>query len=549
MRTRTSPIVCAAVALLALTPQLSGAAAPGRHARRPTVVSASGLQPYGDDDRAAPRELGVVSARSPIHAAMKARAARLAARLRSSAGRSAASARVTPPSIGASWEGVDDLTNSPPDTNGAVGPKSYIEIINIQIGIYTRTGAVTATGNLQTLTGHSQFNLTDPMVFWDPDTQRFYYNVWDTSQASMAFGFSKTKNPADLGASWCKYTATFGYASSQAPDYPKFGQTKDFLLIGVNFYPAFSSPLSTQSDLLWVSKPPGSDALTTCPSATTFKAGKFSNLLNVDGSQAFTPVPAIQADPASQGWVVASADVEDGSPGDFITLFQVRPKTSDPTVPVISAPHEITVPTYRGGPDAPQKGTDRLLDTLDGRFKHAVSSIDPRTGKNMVWTSHTVLGGAGTEARWYEIKPTPLGSPSVFQKGKASHPDLFVFNDGISSDRTVKPSGTAHGSSMVMGFTTSSSDTFPAIRMVSKVGASAQSAFVRVKGSPGKNEDFTCTSAGSTCRWGDYGGATPDPGASLTATSGAVWLTNEWNVASTNPNGVWWRTWNWKATP
>jgi hypothetical protein len=529
---------------------VAGLAAPPFAVADSGKVAPSGKFAHAFDGRRALREMGYVSARSPVHDAMKANATRLAARLHPGRPTSSPAGGVlAAPTIGPNWEGVSDATLSPPDTNGAIGPSSYIEIINLQMGIYTRAGSAKATGNLQTLTGHSQFNLSDPMILWDPDTRRFYYNVWDSTQASMAFGFSKTHDPTDLGASWCKYTATFGYATSNAPDYPKLGQTKNFLLIGVNFYPSFSSLLSTQSDLLWLSKPAGSAALTTCPSATTFKVGKFPNLKNIDGSQAFTPVPAIQADPSPQGYVVATADVENGSTGDFITVFQVKPSAADPTVPAISAPHQVEVPTYQAGPDAPQKDTNRLLDTLDGRLKHAVSSIDPRTGKNMVWTSHTVLGGAGTQSRWYEIKPTPLGTPTVFQRGAAHHANLYVFNDGISSDRTVRPAGSAHGSNMVMGFSTSSSTTFSAARMVSKVGSHAQSGFVLVKQSPGKNEDFSCPSAGSTCRWGDYAGATPDPAASLTASSGAVWMTNEWNATSTNPNQVWWRTWNWKAIP
>ena len=41
---------------------------------------------------------------------------------------------------------------------------------------------------------------------------------------------------------------------------------------------------------------------------------------------------------------------------------------------------------------------------------------------------------------------------------------------------------------------------------------------------------------------GDYGGATPDPAASLTAAHGEVWLSNQW----VNPTD---QTWNWEATP
>jgi len=133
---------------------------------------------------------------------MKANAARLAARLHPSSNVPATGAA---PTIGASWNGVNDQTLSPPDTNGAIGPQSYIEFINLQVGVYTRAGAVIATGNAQTLTGHPQFNLSDPMMIWDPNTQRFYYNIWDTTQASMAFGFSKSSNPTNLGANWCKY--------------------------------------------------------------------------------------------------------------------------------------------------------------------------------------------------------------------------------------------------------------------------------------------------------------------------------------------------------
>src|SRR5438128_4225380 len=79
-----------------------------------------------------------------------------------------------PPSIGASWSGLSNAGVSPPDANGAIGPNSYIEIINQNIGIYNRTGGLIVSATLSSLTGHSA--VSDPMVLWDPDTQRFYYN-------------------------------------------------------------------------------------------------------------------------------------------------------------------------------------------------------------------------------------------------------------------------------------------------------------------------------------------------------------------------------------
>ena len=103
----------------------------------------------------------------------------------------------------------------------------------------------------------------------------------------------------------------------------------------------------------------------------------------------------------------------------------------------------------------------------------------------------------------------------------------------MSNDRTVTLSGSAHGDAMVMGFTVSDANTYPTDEMVSKIGTGAQSAFVLVHAS---------TTFTNSSRWGDYAGATPDPGASLVASHGEVWLTNEFTSSVD-------LTWNWEAHP
>jgi hypothetical protein len=443
------------------------------------------------------------------------------------------------PIVGSSWNGVNQSTVTPPDPNGAIGPNSYVEVVNVKMAIYQRSGVGIAVGAFSKLTGNG--NGSDPMVLWDPDTQRFYYNIWNTANARMDWGFSKDSNPTTIPGSWCRYETSFGYPTSSFPDYPKLGQTKDFLLIGVNFYPTQSSQESTSSDLLWLSKPQGQAPITTCPSATSFTSGKVTGLLNQDGSQAFTPVPAIQTDPSSTGYVLGLSDIECPprcGTGTLLTVFTV---TNGGGVPAVSAPDSITVGSYMSPPDAPQQGTGNKLDTLDGRLTHAVSGVDPTFGTTTVWAGHTVLGGAGSQINWYEIDPT---GGSVVQQGSAISGSLYVLNAGISNDRTCTATTCAHGDSMVLGFTTTSSATHPAIQMVSKIGAGAQSGFVLVKQSTASDKNFSC----SPCRWGDYGGATPDPAASLTAAQGEVWLSNQWTAGG----GIFSsgdRTWNWEANP
>ena len=443
------------------------------------------------------------------------------------------------PTIGPSWQGTSQSSVTPPDPNGAIGPNSYVETVNVRMAIYSRTGSSIASANFSSLTGNS--NGSDPMVLWDPDTQRFYYNIWNTGNASMDWGFSKDNNPTTIPGSWCRYETSFGYPTTSFPDYPKLGQTKDFLMIGVNFYPSSSSSQSTSSDLLWISKPQGQGTVTTCPSAGTFTSGKVTGLLNNDGTQAFTPMPAIQTDPSSTGYVLGMSDIECPpvcGTGTKLTVFTI---TNNAGVPAVSAPNSITVGSYTSPPSAPQRNSNRTIDTLDGRITHAVSGFDPNLNAVGVWVSHTVSGGAGSQINWYEVN---TGTGTLAQSGSVSSATSYVFNSGISTDRTCTATTCAHGGAMVLGFTTSSTSAFPAIQMVSKIGSGAVSGFVLVKQSTTSDKNFSC----SPCRWGDYGGATPDPAASLTATNGSVWLSNQWTTGgSAFASGD--QTWNWQATP
>jgi hypothetical protein len=449
---------------------------------------------------------------------------------------------INAPTIGASWQGVNNTGLTPPDPNGAIGPTRYVEIVNVNMQISDRTGVVKGTGLLSTITGHG--SQSDPMVLWDPNTQRFYFNVWDTANATMDWGFSKTDTPNSVStADWCSYETNFGYATSNAPDYPKLGQTKDFLFIGVNFYPSFQSDHATSGDVLWTQKPQGSGPINQCPAASSFNHGKVTGLKNGDGTQAFTPVPAIQTDPSSKGYIVASSDIECPPTcvtGTQLTVFTVKPNKTDPTKASIPTKGKsVTVGTFMSPPDAPQKGSADTLDTLDGRLEHAVSAVDPASGKQVVWTGHTVAGGAGSEFRWYELLPGK--HTTVVQSGVVNNNKLYVYNASVSPDRVVKANGnTGHGDNMVVDFTTSSANDFSAIQVVSKLAGGAQSGFVLVKQATVAETDFSCT---PTCRWGDYAGATPDPGASTSGAAGEVWISNNY------AGGTHLLTWNAEITP
>jgi hypothetical protein len=442
------------------------------------------------------------------------------------------------PTVGASWNGQFESDLAPPDPTGAMGPNSYMELINLRYGIYGRDGSLVNEGDLGQLTRFPVNELSDPQIVWDPTSQRFYYLAIDFYTSQYAFGYSKTANPRS-DDEFCHYQIGAFYNAFYLPDYPKLAVTRDFVLVGSNVFLLLSYYMG--SDVNWFQKP--TDPV--CPGQLG-AGGTFSALKNADGSLMSTPEPAVMLDATSGGWIVGSNDVSTSGGADYLTVFKVTKNAQGQAQ--LSGPMTVTVPHYEVPANAPQSGTTQLIDTMDTRLTHAVAGYDPRLDATAIWTAHTVFGGAGAEVRWFEINTAT--TPALSQTGTVTDPELYVFNGAISSDRAADDATTPSavtGRNMVMGVNTSSGATFSAIKMVSQRGTAPQSGVVVIKQSAGPYADFACgSSVPDVCRWGDYGGASPDP---LSANGGQVWLSNEWNEPMTDGSTPTWRTWNWSARP
>ena len=518
-------------------------------AARPVLMQASALSP--------PRggESNLQHGYLALHAREFARA-KAAANTRAgvSGGGSAAAVAAAAPTVSSyanvspSFEGDYETGSTPPDTTGAIGPDRYIEAINTRYAIHTRMGGLISSDSLSALTGIPTgffgYTLSDPQMMWDSTTQRFYYAAvyFDSlflSDNGIAVGWSKTATPSS-GSDFCKYVLQFG---GDLPDYPKLGDSGDFLLFGYNLFRDFATTYAGSAFAV-VNKPP---AGASCPDVSAFAVHNSGVLHNADGSLAATPVPANLVDDATgAGYVVADADLSVTPSADFVSVFSVTTEGVDPNgipVPAISGPTNVAVPAYAMPANAPQQDSSYLLDTLDGRFEAAVAAVDPGHANTVaVWTAHAVYGGAGTEERWYEIDPQ---AGSLLQSGKVTSASLFAWNGTISPDRAATGGG-AFGDSMAMSVSTSSATSYPAIQFVWKNGAGSQSGLTNLVQASGPNVDFSCSDT-SACRWGDYSGASPDPAAD--GTFGKVWLANQFNLANGSPSSTTWRTWVFAVTP
>jgi hypothetical protein len=449
--------------------------------------------------------------------------------------------------VSPSFNGTYMSGGTPPDTTGAIGPDRYIETVNTQYAIYSRAGSLVNSGSLSSLTGISGglfgYSLSDPQMMWDAKTQRFYYSAvyYDFLffDNGLAVGWSKTATPASSN-DFCQYAIQFG---EELPDYPKLGDSSDFLMYGFNQF-----LLGSQYDgsmFVTLNKPP---AGSTCPSTSAFSVHTSGALRNADGSAASTPVPGNLVDDSNgAGYVVANADLSTTPSANFVSVYSVTTGGTDANgipVPNMSGPTNVSVPSYSMPSSAQQSASPYLLDTLDGRFEAAVAAVDPSHGNNVaLWTAHAVFGGAGAEERWYEIDPN---AGSLLQSGVVTSPSQFVWNGAVSPDRANSGAAGAFGDSMAMSVSTSSATTYPAIQFVWKHGAGAQSGPMNLVQSTGADVDLSCSNT-TPCRWGDYSGASPDPAA--TGTVGKVWLGNQYNVAGGTTSSTAWRTWLFGVTP
>jgi hypothetical protein len=144
--------------------------------------------------------------------------------------------------------------------------------------------------------------------------------------------------------------------------------------------------------------------------------------------------------------------------------------------------------------------------------------------------------------RWYEIVP---GNHAVRQHGTIVDPASFVFNAAVSP--------AADGQSAAIVFNASGPGQRPAIRAAVRRGAAPLGTVgfpLAIASSASSFKDFSCAPPTPRdppiCRWGDYGGASPDPMRSNVVwgsepySGGGRWLTRNFaiQIAATGPTAA-----------
>jgi hypothetical protein len=410
----------------------------------------------------------------------------------------------------------------PPDTNGAVGPKNYVQAINLMYEVFDKnTGVMTAAEPLSSVFGGilsncGLFSAGDPEVLYDQAADR-----WLVSEIAgyppyipymQCVAVSTSSDPA---GSYHIYALQMpnGYLN----DYPKFAVWPDAYYMSTNF---FSGNTFVGTGIFAWDR----NAMLAGSSSVTivyFNLGNDPATANLFG---FLPaIPAGNSLPPAgepEHYAVLTSQAFGGGESDGVQIYDFQVDFGTPTnssftlnntIPVDS--FNPTVCTASSGNCVPQPGTrSPKLEVLSDRLMYPLQYAN-FGGLETLVTNHTIKGPSGQAAiRYYELQRSGGSGPfGMYDQGTFA-PD--------SNSRWMGSAGLDQAGNLVVGYSVSGTGLHPSIRYAGRSSGVTYSGLDLGEASLIEGGGSQTDSSG---RWGDYSGLTLDPSDDCT-----FWYTSEY---------------------
>ncbi len=468
----------------------------------------------------------------------------------------------TTPATSTNFEGISSAEQSsivdwvlPPDTNGAIGPNHYVQIVNTTFAVFQRNGTKiygpVAINTLWQNFGQAcgTRNDGDPTVLYDHLADRWFISQlaipnFPLGPFYQCIAVSTTGDP--LGA-YHRYE--FVISPDKLNDYPKFGVWPDGYYLSVNQYAncrdnfpfgitcdwagpravvfersqmlvgqaarmaAFDKSAANRGGLL----PSGLDG----PAPA---AGTPNYFIQVDDGAWFTPAVADRL----QIWAFQVDWSVDPPVASFGPANTADPDLSALVLPTAS--FDSNMCNYQ--PNCiPQPGTDIFgfpspaVDALSDRLMHRLQYRGFPTHESIVATHTVDAGGDRAGMRWYELRKAPGGEWTIYQQG------TFAPNDG--NHRWMGSIAMDQAGNIALGYSVSSASTWPSIRYVTRDAGDPPG----VMGTEATIVAGSGAQLDSSGRWGDYSAMMVDPTDDCT-----FWYTQEYYAELEYFYGRNWRT-------
>jgi hypothetical protein len=403
----------------------------------------------------------------------------------------------------------------PPDTNGAAGANQYVQMVNVTIAVYSKTGSLQlGPAPIHTIwTGFGgpcefEFDGGDPVVVYDQLAKR-----WLVSQFMFNSTFTQNEQcvavstTSDATGTYNRYQFDWG---SDFPDYPKYGVWPDAYYNTVNnFGPkSFNGAEACAFDRAAMLS--GTDASAVCFQ----QPSNIGSLLpaSVDGS---TLPPA-----GAPNYNLALID------STHLGLWKFHADFGNPAKSTFTGPQLIEVANFselcaraQNASCIPQPTPGERVDGLGDRLMFRLAYRNYGDHESLV-ANHTVKGGDRGAIRWYEIR-NPGGKPTVYQQATITDPAVSYWLGSIAQDAV---------GNTALGFSVSSHDVFPSVAIAGRAATDPPATMFGpvgiVDGSGSQFQSFH--------RWGDYSAMTIDPTDDCT-----FWYTQEYYDTNSSFN---WKT-------
>jgi subtilisin-like proprotein convertase family protein len=404
------------------------------------------------------------------------------------------------------------VQGAPPDTSGDIGPNHYVQIVNLAVSVFSRTGT-RLLGPIATNTLWNGFNGAcattndgDGVVRYDRMADRWVISQFSVNGGKGPFfecvAVSTTPDPT---GSYNRYQFSFNAFN----DYPKMGLWPDGYYFTFNIFGnggRFSGSQVCAFDRLKMLA--GQAATEQC----FMTSSAFGGLLPSDLDGPTLP-------PAGSPNFQIELDTT-----TTLALFKMHVDFTTPANSTFtSTPTTINVASFNplcgGGTCVVQPGTTNRLDSLADR---AMNRLVYRNFSNheALLVTHAVTAGTGGGVRFYELRNP--AAPTVFQQGTYAPDNAFRWMSSAAFDSS---------GNIGMGFSISSSTINPSIRYTGRLATDPL-------GTMGQGEATIVTGTGSQInnltRWGDYSSMNIDPTDDCT-----FWYTQEYLAANGSFN---WRT-------
>ncbi|MCX7003637.1 MAG: hypothetical protein NTV22_10260 [bacterium] len=435
--------------------------------------------------------------------------------------------RRAPQATGTLFNARNDTGWLPPDTMGAIGPNHFMEVINGNVTIYSRTGT-----QLSDVTLASFFTVTiggvtyprggafDPRVLYDRRSGRWFATAMEfganTISNDVILAVCRTSDPTS--GIWDKYLLPMHVDSSGGinyfTDHSTIGMDDNGVYFGTRIFPTAGL---NYAKILATAKAP---LIAPAPSITTiYQWTGISDMYS-------TPQPAHNHDavaPDARAWIVAAS-------ASVYANIQYRRVTWSGGVPTLDGVSStLTTPSFGVQPDAPASGSTTAVDTGDMRLQNTVIR------NNRLWTCRCIgvnsSGGATSAdraaAEWLELN-VATATPTLVQSGRiydpaASDPRFYYYP-------SVMVNGQGHA---VLGCSGSKSTEFIGCYTCGRLATDVAGTMGAVLLFKAGLAAYTKLDTISRNRWGDYSATTLDPNDDM-----SMWTIQEY--ANTPANT--WRT-------